>query len=98
MLAHLWIGEAVVAVASVKARVARRPPFLHALKDCLKRSVYPEYDILQDLRVDLSGVRHRFIDVRRLRLLLVVGHTDTAQAPRFPTFPLLPRCRRDGTA
>ncbi len=87
MLAHLRIGEAVVTVASVEARIARCLPFAQTAEERLEGALYPQHHILQDLRVDLGVFGQRFFDARQFGLLLVVRDADTAHAPRFAPFP-----------
>jgi hypothetical protein len=85
MLAHLRIGNAIVAIASVKARIARRLTALDATEERLKCAIYPLYHILQDLRIDLAIFRHGFLDAGQFGLLLIVSDTDAALTPSFPT-------------
>jgi hypothetical protein len=87
MLAHLRIGNTIGAIASVKARIARRLTALDATEErlTLTCTIYPLYHILQDLRIDLAIFRHGFLDARQFGLLLLVRDTDAALLPSFPT-------------
>jgi hypothetical protein len=87
MISYLWVGEAIVAVAPVKAWITGRLPFADTTEEGLKRSVYSLYHVLQDLGIDLSIFRHRFFDTRQLCFLLKVAHRDAAFVPGFSPFP-----------
>src|SRR5262249_27251534 len=83
VVSDLWVGEAVVAVASLEAGIARRLPFPDARKRRLKCSVYAEYDILQDLGVDFGVFGHSLLDAGQLGLLLIGGDRDATHPPRL---------------
>src|SRR5262249_38350575 len=81
----LWVGERIVAIAAMEARIAWCLPFTDAADERLEGSVDTEHDILQDLGVDLSAFGHSLLDVGQLSLLLVVGDTDAAHSPCLPS-------------
>ncbi len=81
MLAHLGIGEAVVAVAPVEAGIARLFTCAHAAEEGLKGMLNTQHDILQDLAVDLGIVGHGFFNAWQFGLLLVITHGDAAHPP-----------------
>ena len=81
----LRIGNTIVTIASVKARIARRLTALDATEERLKGAIYPLYHILQDLRIDLGIFWHGFLDAGQFGLLLIVRDTDAALTPSFPT-------------
>jgi hypothetical protein len=66
MLTDLWIGEAVVATAALKAGIARRLSSCRATEVCLKGAVKPQQHVLQDLGVDLGIVRACCLQVWQL--------------------------------
>src|SRR5262245_47555507 len=84
MLAHLRIGEAIVAVAPMKSWISWRLSHTNAAEERRKGAVYSLHDILQHLGVDFGILRHRLFDTGQLGLLLVAGDRDTAGAPGFP--------------
>ena len=84
MFAHLRIGEAVVAVAAVKARIARRLALPDTAEERLKGAVYAQHHILQDLAVDLGIFGHGLLDAGQFGLLLIVADRDAAHPPGFP--------------
>jgi hypothetical protein len=49
--------------------------------------IYAQHDILQHMGIDLSILRHRFLNFRQFHLLLVVGDGHAAHPLRFPTLP-----------
>jgi hypothetical protein len=87
MLAHLRIGEGVVAVPALEAGIAGRLPFAEAAEERLEGQVYAQHDILQDLGVDLGILWHSLLDAGQFGLLLIVTGGDTAHPPRLTPFP-----------
>ena len=87
-VAPLGIGERVVAVASVKPRIARRLTRPGAPEEGLKRAVYPLNHVLQDLTVDLAVLWQPGFDAGQLGLLLVVANKYTASLPGFAAPPM----------
>jgi hypothetical protein len=83
MLAHLRIGEGVVAVAALKARKARCATFSDAPKECLIGALHAQHDILQHLAMDLGILGQRLLDAGQLGLLLKVADVDSTHPPRF---------------
>src|SRR5262249_36761349 len=83
VLTHLRVGEAVVALASVEARVARCLASLDAAEEGLEGPIYALHHVLQDLAVDRAVLRHLGFDGRKLGLLLVVADRDAALVPGF---------------
>src|SRR5690242_1308348 len=70
----------------MEAWIARRLSFAEATKEGLECALDTQHDILQDLAVDLTIFRQGVLDIRQFGLLLIVGDSHTAQAPRFPAF------------
>jgi hypothetical protein len=62
MLAHLWIGKGVVAVAGMKAGIAGCIARLHATEESLERPVDPQRHVLQDLGIDLAVFGQRLFN------------------------------------
>src|SRR6516162_2999985 len=62
---ELWVGEAIVAVSAMEARIAWCLAILDPTEECLEGPFHPQDDILQDLAVDLAILRHCFFDARQ---------------------------------
>src|SRR4051794_22118514 len=72
-VAVLRIGEAVVAVATLEARIAGLLAGRHAAKERLESPVYAQNNILQDLTMDGAVLRAHLFDRGQLGLLFVVA-------------------------
>jgi hypothetical protein len=82
MLAHLRIGEAVVAVPALEAGITGRLAHLDAAEERLKGLVQAVQHILQDLRVEVAVFGPHLLDARQLRRLHGEAHGDVAFLPR----------------
>src|SRR5262249_53902608 len=79
--AHLLIGDTVVAVGGMEARIPRRIIRLYATEERLKRPVEPCQHILQNLGVDVLILWSDLFDRGQLSALLRDGDSDTAFLP-----------------
>src|SRR5262249_25010309 len=75
------IGEAVVAVPALEARIAGVLARLHAAEERLKRFIQPVQRILQHLCVDVAVCGPGFLDSWQLRRLHGEAHGDAALFP-----------------
>jgi hypothetical protein len=85
VLSDLWIAEAVVTGAALETRIAWCGAVSDTLKERLKGAVDTEYDILQNLDVDLAVLGHGLFDAGQLGLLLVGGDRGVTPLSRFAT-------------
>jgi hypothetical protein len=81
-VAILGIGEGVLAVSTLEARIARRLPSGDSAEARLIRLVHPAQNVLQDLGMHRALFRETGFEVRQLRGLLGVGGADA-----LPTSP-----------
>src|SRR5262249_41527217 len=86
--AILRIGEGVVAIAPLKARISGVLTRLQATEEALKGTLNAPDDILQDLCIDLGIFRVGVLELREFRLLLIVAGADALPAlpPGFALF------------
>ncbi len=73
VLPHLWIGEAVVAVPALEARVAGRFAVAQAAEESLIGALHAQQHILQDLGIDRGIFWKRRFQIGQFGLLLIVG-------------------------
>jgi hypothetical protein len=64
VVSNLRIGEAVVASTPMEARIAWCLSSIQPAEERLKRTLYAQHHILQDLGVDLGILRQRLLDAR----------------------------------
>ena len=66
VLTHLRIGEALVAVAALEARIPWLLACFHAAEERLVRLVQAVQDVLQDLGIEVPVVGTRLLEARQL--------------------------------
>jgi hypothetical protein len=82
---ELRVGEAVIAIATMEAWIARLIASTDALEKRLEGAINPQYDILQHLGVDLRILRHCLLNTWQFGLLLVIRDGDATRAPGCST-------------
>ena len=83
VLTHLGIGEAVVAVAALEARIPRRFTRRHPPEERLERLVQPMQHVLQDLGVEVPVLGTHLLDARQLCRLQGKGDRDATFLARL---------------
>ena len=79
-VAPLRIGETVVAMLTLVARIARCLPIFHTAKERFHSFLDSFEHILQDLRVDVFVLLSKLLDVRKLVRLVIVVHRFASHA------------------
>jgi hypothetical protein len=82
MLVYLLVGEAVIAIHSLKTGVTQCLSRLDARKESLERSIQSGENILQDLRIDLAVLWANLFDGGQLGASLCDSATHAALLPR----------------
>jgi hypothetical protein len=81
----LLVGEAVIAVRAVEARIARRLASFDATEECLECSIQARKHILQHLRMHVAVFRAYLLDVRQLGTLTGSRDAHPALLPGVAT-------------
>lgn len=74
--ARLRIGERIVAMFALKARIAGRLAFRAATEESVERLAHAAQYVLKDLAVNIADIRAHGFDVRKLRSLIVIVKRD----------------------